>query len=59
MKFNTTAPIYLQIINHIKKDIVTNVLASGSRIVLKVCDGVAPRSAEAASRFGLIRSMEA
>lgn len=32
MKFNTTAPIYLQIINSIKKDIVTGTLARGSRI---------------------------
>lgn len=32
MRFNTTEPIYLQIINSIKKDIVTGMLAHGSRI---------------------------
>ena len=32
MKFNTTAPIYLQIINNIKKDIVTGMLVRGSRL---------------------------
>lgn len=32
MKFNTTTPIYLQIINSIKKDIVTGTLTCGSRL---------------------------
>ncbi len=32
MKFNTTEPIYLQIINCIKKDIVTGTLATGKRL---------------------------
>lgn len=32
MEFNPTLPIYLQIMNHIKKEIVTGVLAPGERI---------------------------
>lgn len=32
MKFNTTAPIYLQIMDQIKKEIVTGVLACGGRL---------------------------
>ncbi|HWP98789.1 MAG TPA: GntR family transcriptional regulator [Syntrophomonadaceae bacterium] len=32
MQFNTTAPIYLQIMDKIKNDIVTGVLARGDRI---------------------------
>lgn len=32
MKFNTTAPIYLQIMNNIKKDIVTGMLIRGGRL---------------------------
>lgn len=32
MKYNTTSPIYLQIIYHIKKDIVTGVLMRGEKI---------------------------
>ncbi len=32
MKFNPTIPIYLQIMDSIKKDIVTGVLARGERI---------------------------
>lgn len=32
MKYNPTAPIYLQIIEYLKKDIVTGKLAAGSRL---------------------------
>lgn len=32
MKFNNSAPIYIQIMNSIKKDIVTGVLACGGRL---------------------------
>ncbi|RDU23358.1 GntR family transcriptional regulator [Anaerosacchariphilus polymeriproducens] len=32
MKYNTTVPIYLQIMDRIKKDIVTEVLPKGERI---------------------------
>jgi GntR family transcriptional regulator len=32
LKFNTTSPIYLQILDEIKKDIVTGVLSRGSRL---------------------------
>lgn len=32
MNFNTTVPIYLQIMDNIKKDVVTGVLARGDRI---------------------------
>jgi GntR family transcriptional regulator len=32
MKFNTTVPIYLQIMDSIKKDVVTGVLARGERV---------------------------
>lgn len=32
MKYNTTAPIYLQIMDAMKKDIVTGVLARGERV---------------------------
>lgn len=32
MKFNTTAPIYMQIINSIKKEIANGTLACGSRL---------------------------
>ena len=32
MKYNTTTPIYLQIMNSIKKDIVTGVISRGERI---------------------------
>lgn len=32
MKFNPTVPIYLQIMDSIKKDVVTGVLARGERI---------------------------
>lgn len=32
MEFNTTTPIYLQIMDNIKKDIVTGVLSRGGRL---------------------------
>ena len=32
MKFNPTVPIYLQIMDVVKKDVVTGVLARGERV---------------------------